>query len=96
MKREKPPSEFFKDQAYWESVVVELGYIGKKLDEIRLIPIHLNMNPDVPLKDQRTKAGVPHKAYGDQAKRIIEDMARLCKIYDTLVEFKDGVGVIKP
>jgi poly-gamma-glutamate capsule biosynthesis protein CapA/YwtB (metallophosphatase superfamily) len=96
MTREKPTSEFFKDMAYWESVVVELSYTDKKLDEIRLIPIHLDMDPDVPLKDQRTKAGVPHKAYGDQAKRIIENMARLCKLYDTKVEFRDGVGVIKP
>lgn len=96
MKREKPPSEFFKDMAYWESVVVELDYDGKKLKEIRLIPIHLDMDPSIPLKDQRTKAGVPHKAYGDKAKQIIENMQRLCKLYGTVVEFRDGIGVIKP
>jgi poly-gamma-glutamate capsule biosynthesis protein CapA/YwtB (metallophosphatase superfamily) len=96
MTRERPPSKFFQDQAYWESVVAELDYEDKKLEEIRLIPIHLNMDISKPLKDQRTSAGVPHRAYGEQARRIIENMVRLCKLYDTKVEYEDGIGVIIP
>ncbi len=95
MKREAPPSKFFQDMAYWESVVVELDYEDKKLKEIRLIPIHLDMDPEKPLDEQRTTAGVPHRAYGEKAKRIIENMQRLCKLYDTKVEYVDGVGVIR-
>ena len=96
MTRERTPSKFFHDQAYWESVVAELDYEDKKLEEIRLIPIHLNMDTSKPLKDQRTSAGVPHRAYGEQARRIIENMIRLCKLYDTKVEYEDGIGVIIP
>ncbi|TRO53610.1 hypothetical protein E2P71_05990 [Candidatus Bathyarchaeota archaeon] len=96
MTREKPPSKFFKDQAYWESVVAELDYEDKKLKEIRLLPIHLDMDPNKPLMEQRTTAGVPHRAYGEQAKRIIENMQRLCNLYDTKVEYVDGIGVICP
>ena len=95
MTREKPPSKFFQDMAYWESVVAELDYDDKQLKEIRLIPIHLDMDPEKPLQEQRTTAGVPHRAYGDQAKSIIENMQRLCKLYDTKIEYKDEVGVIR-
>jgi poly-gamma-glutamate synthesis protein (capsule biosynthesis protein) len=95
MTREKPPSKFFQDTAYWESVVAELDYDDKQLKEIRLIPIHLDMDPEKPLHEQRTTAGVPHRAYGDQAKSIIENMQRLCKLYDTKIEYKDEVGVIR-
>jgi poly-gamma-glutamate capsule biosynthesis protein CapA/YwtB (metallophosphatase superfamily) len=96
MKRESPPSKFFQDQAYWESILVELDYEDKNLKEIRLLPIHLDMDASKPLKDQRTTAGVPHRAYGEQAKNIIDNMQRLCKLYDTKVEFRNGVGVINP
>lgn len=95
MTREKPPSKFFQDQAYWESIVAELDYEEKQLKEIRLIPIQLDMNPEKPLQEQRTTAGVPHRAYGEQAKNIIANMQRLCKLYDTKVEYKDEVGVIR-
>lgn len=96
MTREQPPSKFFQDQAYWESVVAELDYEDKKLKEIRLIPTQLDMDPNKPLHEQRTTAGVPHRAYGEQAKRIIENMSRLCKLYDTKVDYRDEVGVIRP
>ena len=96
MTREKPPSKFFQDTAYWESVVVELDYEDKQLKEIRLIPTQLDMDPKKPLCEQRTTAGVPHRAYGEQAKSIIENMQRLCKLYDTKVEYKDEMGIIRP
>lgn len=96
MTREKPPSKFFQDQAYWESVVAELDYDEKQLKEIRLIPIHLNMDLERPLREQRTTAGIPHRAYGKKAKNIIENMKRLCILYNTKVEYKDELGVIKP
>jgi hypothetical protein len=95
MTREKPPSKFFQDMAYWESVVAELDYEDKALKEIRLIPIHLDMDPEKPLQEQRTTAGVPHRAYGEKAKNIIANMQRLCKLYDTKVEYKNEVGVIR-
>jgi poly-gamma-glutamate capsule biosynthesis protein CapA/YwtB (metallophosphatase superfamily) len=96
MTREKPPSKFFQDQAYWESIVAELDYEDEDLKEIRLIPIQLDMNQDKPLMEQRTTAGVPHRAHGEQAKHIIENMTRLCKLYDTKVEYRDEIGVIRP
>ncbi len=96
MTREKPPSKFFQDQAYWESIVAELDYDDKDLKEIRLIPIQLDMDKEKPLMEQRTTAGIPHRAYGEQAKHIIENMTRLSKLYDTKIEYRDEMGIIRP
>ena len=95
-KREAPPAVFFEDPSYWESFVAEIDYAEGKLKEIRCIPIVLDYDPKKPLAEQRTTAGVPRLAKGKQAKKIIDDLARLSKLYGTELEFKDGMGVITP
>jgi poly-gamma-glutamate synthesis protein (capsule biosynthesis protein) len=95
LKREEPPSRFFKDPAYWESVVAEVDYRNRRLHEVRLIPVHLDYDPDTPLSEQRNSAGVPHLATGERADRILEHMAKLSGLYGTEVEARSGLGYIK-
>jgi hypothetical protein len=76
--------------------VAELDYENKKLKEVRLIPIVLAYDPEKPLSEQRTMAGVPRLADGKQAKKIIMNLGHLSKLYGTEVKHKDGLGVINP
>jgi hypothetical protein len=93
-KREAPPAVFFEDPSYWESFVAEVDYEAGKLKEIRLIPIILDYDPKKPLAEQRTTAGVPKLARGEQAKKVIDDLKHLSKLYGTEIEYKEGLGVI--
>jgi len=94
-KREDPPSSFFKDPAYWESVIVELEFQDRELSEIKLIPIHLDYDHNKPLEEQRTTAGIPHRAYGERAVGILEKISRLSKLYQTEIEIREDCGYIK-
>jgi poly-gamma-glutamate capsule biosynthesis protein CapA/YwtB (metallophosphatase superfamily) len=93
-KRETPPAVFFNDLAYWESIVAEIDYHEGKLKEIRLIPIVLDFDPTRPLAEQRTHAGVPRLAEGEKAKKIIDDVKRLSRLFGTEIEYRDGLGII--
>jgi poly-gamma-glutamate synthesis protein (capsule biosynthesis protein) len=95
-KREAPPAVFFDDPSYWESFVAEVDYKDGALAEIRLIPIMLDYDAKKPLAEQRTTAGVPRLAKGKESKKIIDDLKRLSKLYGTEIEYKDGIGVIRP
>ena len=95
-KREAPPAVFFNDLAYWESIVAEIDYQDGKLKEIRLIPIVLDYDPEKPLADQRTRAGIPRLAEGEKAKKIIDKMKRLSRLYGTDIDYSEGLGVISP
>lgn len=95
-KREAPPAVFFDDPSYWESFVAEVDYEAGKPREIRLVPIVLDYDPKKPLSEQRTTAGVPRLAKGKQAKKVIDDLARLSRLYGTEIDYKDGLGVINP
>ena len=95
LRREEPPRGFFKDIAYWESVVaeVEMGREGAR--EIKLTPIHLDYDPEVPLSEQRTRAGIPHLATGERAEVILEGLAALSRFYGTEIESRDGIGYVE-
>lgn len=95
MKREEPPSRFFKDPAYWESVVAEVDLSKEGVQEIRLIPIHLDYDPDIPLSEQRTRAGIPHLATGERAEGILEGLARLSRFYSTEIVSREGIGYVE-
>lgn len=94
-KREAPPSHFFDESEYWESVVAESTFEGKKLVMLKLFPITLGYDETKPLKEQRTKAGIPRLADGTLGKKIIERMSALSSRYGTEINFKDNVGVVK-
>jgi poly-gamma-glutamate synthesis protein (capsule biosynthesis protein) len=91
-RREEPPGGFFRDPAYWESVVAEVDFGRGGVSEIRLIPVHLDYDPGRPLAEQRTRAGIPHLATGERAEEIIGEIARLSGLYGTEIESRDGVG----
>jgi len=93
-KREAPPAVFFEDPAYWESVVAEVDFRDGKLKEIRLIPIILDYDKSKPLSEQRTHAGVPRLANGEKAENIIKKISHLSKLYGTIIESQDGIGII--
>ncbi len=93
-KREAPPAVFFDDPSYWESFVAEIDYDNGKLKEVRLVPIVLDYDPEKPLLEQRTTEGVPRPANGKHAKKIIENLAHLSRLYGTEVNYKVGLGVI--
>lgn len=93
-KREAPPATFFEDPAYWESVIAEIDFKDGKLREIRLVPIILDYEQNKPLSEQRTHAGVPRLVVGKKAERIIGKISHLSQLYGTIIDYKDGLGVI--
>jgi poly-gamma-glutamate synthesis protein (capsule biosynthesis protein) len=95
-KREAPPAIFFNDPSYWESFVAEVDYKNGMLNEVRLVPIVLEYDPEKPLSEQRTTAGVPRLANGKQSKKIIKNLAHLSRLYGTDVKYRDGLGFINP
>jgi len=94
-KREAPPAHFFDEPDHWESVVVECVYEDEKLAQLKLYPIALGYDPNRPMKEQRTKAGIPRSADGSVGKKIIEHLNLLSSRYGTDIELKDGVGIVK-
>ena len=94
-KREAPPSRFFKETEYWESVVAECIYEDEKLAQLRLFPITLGYELKRPLKEQRTKAGIPRLADGALGRKIIKHISILSSHYGIEIEFKDGIGIVK-
>lgn len=92
--REAPPAVFFDNPSYWESFVAEVDYEAGKLKEIHLIPIVLDYDPKKPLSEQRTTAGVPRLAKGEKAKKVIDDLTRLSRLYGTEIIYENGIGVI--
>jgi hypothetical protein len=95
-KREAPPAVFFDDPSYWESFVAEADYKNGVLNEVRLVPIVLKYDPEKPLSEQRTTAGVPGLADSEQSKKIIGNLAHLSRLYGTDVKYRDGLGFINP
>ena len=76
--------------------VAEVDYTNGMLNEVRLVPIVLEFDPEKPLSEQRTTAGVPRLANGKQSKKIIENLAHLSRLYGTDVKYRDGLGFINP
>ena len=94
-KRESSPYHFFDEPEYWESVIAECIYEDDNLIQIILHPITLNYDENKPLKEQRTKAGIPSLTDKNLGKKIIEHMNKLSSIYGTEIEYKDGKGMVK-
>ncbi len=94
-KREAPPNHFFDELDYWESVIAECVFNDDRLARLKLYPITLGYDEKKPLKEQRTKAGIPRLADGTAARRIIERLNKLSSRYNTTIEFKDGAGIVK-
>jgi poly-gamma-glutamate synthesis protein (capsule biosynthesis protein) len=77
------------DRTQWEQVFAVCDFAGEALQEIRLYPIELGFGRS------RSQRGRPLMAEGEAGRRVIERVARLSEKYGTVVEYCDGIGVVK-
>ncbi len=73
----------------WESVIAVPAWKAKELISIKLYPITLGFSK------ARTVRGRPMFANRELSKKIIEDLKRLSKPFGTVIDFIDGIGVVK-
>jgi hypothetical protein len=77
------------DQPIWESVVAEVAFQGRTLNEITLHPISLGFG------EPRSQRGRPRPASPELSEQIIKRVATLSAPLGTKVEFTGGRGVIE-
>ena len=77
------------DPLQWEQVFSVCDFEGDRLSEIRIYPIDLGH------KRPRSQRGRPVPAQGEMAQRILSRIQKLSAKYDTKVDIRDGVGVVK-
>src|SRR6202035_121128 len=80
---------YHKERRFWQSVVPRIAYEGGKAVEVELPPITLGFGEPVYLR------GTPRLAGGEEARSILENLARLSQPYGTTIASEDGVGRVK-
>jgi poly-gamma-glutamate capsule biosynthesis protein CapA/YwtB (metallophosphatase superfamily) len=78
------------DPTQWEQLFAVCDFAGEAVKEIRLYPIELGFGKP------RSQRGRPLMAEPEAGRRIVERVARLSKKYGTVVDYRDGIGVIRP
>jgi poly-gamma-glutamate capsule biosynthesis protein CapA/YwtB (metallophosphatase superfamily) len=73
----------------WKSVIAVPCWRGKELTEIKLYPVSLGFGKF------RTKRGRPMFADPDLSKEIIEDLNHLSKPFGTIIDLREGIGVVR-
>ena len=76
-----------KDAPFFRSVVAVTTFEGDHVKEIRLYPILLNRAGH--------QFGIPYLAPPADAKRIIDEIAKLSQPYGTRIELENGIGIIR-
>lgn len=76
-------------ERWYESVVAVTHYAKGRASVIELHPIELALGA------RMADRGIPHAATGDQARRILEDLARLSKSFGTKIQISGDVGLIR-
>lgn len=82
-------TKWFTDNRLWESVIAQCELRKGKPPTIRLVPVELGM------ERPRPNAGSPRLAFGEQADRILANLAKLSAPFGTEVVNQDGVGIVK-
>src|SRR6267154_6075296 len=77
-------------EAYWQNIATTCHYVGGKLNEIRIHPIHQGFGRP------RGQRGRPMLAGGAMAEAIIARVDALSKPYGVRVENRNGTGVVTP
>jgi len=77
-------------EAYWQNIATTCHYVGGKLAEIRIHPIHQGFGRP------RGQRGRPMLAGGAMAEAIIARVDALSKPYGVRVENRNGTGVVTP
>lgn len=72
----------------WESIIACPRWQGKEMVELKLYPITLGFGKP------RTVRGRPMLADSALAKKIIDDLKRLSLPFGTIIDFKEGVGIV--
>jgi poly-gamma-glutamate synthesis protein (capsule biosynthesis protein) len=78
------------DPEIWESVVAVPRWRGRELVDIQLHPITLGFG------EPPAQRGRPRLAGGELGRKIIDDLAERSRPLGTTIEWRDGIGVIRP
>jgi poly-gamma-glutamate synthesis protein (capsule biosynthesis protein) len=78
------------DPSQWEQVFAVCDFAGEDLSELRLYPIELGF------RRSRSQRGRPLMADDQLGKQIIGRVRDLSAKYGTMVDFRDGIGVVMP
>ena len=62
---------------------------GKQLTELKLYPISLGY------KKPRPRRGWPMLATGELGKKILDDLVKFSAPFGTMIDFRDGIGVVR-
>lgn len=84
-----PPGGIRSAKVLGAVVAVAAFNADRKLAGIKLYPFTLTGKP-------YPKAGIPLLESGEMARKIIEYLGELSAAFDTKVEFKDGIGLVRP
>ncbi len=82
-------------QGFWqlkptlESFVAETRFEGGKLKQVRLIPVDLGQTPR-----PGSQVGIPRRPSPEVAQKILAELIEYSKPFGTVIEIRDGVGVI--
>ncbi len=74
----------------YESVLAVATFSGNSLKELKLHPVQMGRT------EPRSQRGTPRLATGEQARTIIEGLARLSAPLGTTIRFEKGAGVWRP
>ncbi|MGH8319217.1 MAG: CapA family protein [Steroidobacteraceae bacterium] len=86
---EKKRLKYFDHGRIWyESVLPIITYRNGRAREIKLYPLQLGF------QDSAVRRGVPRLADRDSGTRILARLAQLSKPFGTMIESRDGVGLI--
>ena len=72
---------------YFETVIPVTRYSKGKVDEIRLYPMAIQSGGPM--------GGMPHPAAAEEARRILEGLAKMSAAYGTKIRIENGVGIIR-
>lgn len=87
---EKVHKGFFSERKYWQGFVPFITFEkGNEVTAIKLYPVTLN--PDEPLYEE----GYPLLASKKEGREIIAGLAKMSQPYKTVIEYRDGIGIIK-
>jgi poly-gamma-glutamate capsule biosynthesis protein CapA/YwtB (metallophosphatase superfamily) len=84
-----PPGGYFSGGPIVGSVVALCSFTGERiLNELKLYPFTMVHEP-------RGQSGLPMLTDSETARKLIEYLAELSSPFETKIEFKDGIGLVK-
>ena len=74
---------------YFQTVIPVTRYKNGRIDEIRLYPFAIG-------GDGGPLGGMPQPASAEEARRILDGLARMSAVFGTKIRIENGIGVIRP